>query len=79
MHTLQLFIIRCLITPLAFLPLRWSQGFGAYLGLLLIRHNKKRQHIALTNIRACFPDNSPAQHQEQLRNTAMEAGKWFME
>jgi KDO2-lipid IV(A) lauroyltransferase len=45
----------------------------------VIRHNKKRQHIALTNLQACFPNDSPAQHQERLKDTAMEAGKWFME
>lgn len=79
MLALQLFFVRCLVTPLAFLPLKWSQALGAYLGLFLIRHNKKRQHIALTNLRACFPNDTPAQHQERLEKTAMEAGKWFME
>ena len=79
MQPFQLFIIRCLATPLAFLPMRWSQSLGAHLGLLLIKHNKKRQHIALTNLQTCFPKESHTQHQERLKQTAMEAGKWFME
>lgn len=79
MHRIQLFLIQCLITPFAFLPLRWSQAIGAYLGLALIKHNKKRAHIALANIRTCFPDKTVEQQHELLRATAMEAGKWFME
>lgn len=79
MYLFQLFLIRCLATPFAFLPMRWSQGLGAYLGLLLIKYNKKRQHIALTNFRACFPNETMEQHQERLKQTAMEAGKWLME
>jgi Kdo2-lipid IVA lauroyltransferase/acyltransferase len=79
MRSLRLFFIRCLITPLAFLPLQWAQGIGAYLGLLLIRSNKKRAHIALSNIRACFPNKTLEEQQHLLNMTAMEAGKWFME
>ncbi|MGS2717638.1 lysophospholipid acyltransferase family protein [Eionea flava] len=79
MHTFKRLLIFCLATPFAFLPLRWSQGIGHYLGLLLIRCNKKRQHIALTNFSVCFPDETTKEHQQRLRATAIEAGKWFME
>jgi KDO2-lipid IV(A) lauroyltransferase len=79
MHSLQRFLIRCLIPPFAFLPLAWAQAMGSYLGLLLIMHNKKPQHIALTNFRACFRNETLELHQQRLKNTAIEAGKWFME
>lgn len=79
MRRIQLLLIQCLMTPLAFLPLRWSQAMGAYLGIALIKYNKKRAHIALANIRTCFPDKTSAEHQALLRMTAMESGKWLME
>lgn len=79
MYALQRFFIFCLAAPFAYLPLRWSQCIGHYLGLLLIRCNKKRQQIALTNFSVCFPNETSEQHQLRLRATAIEAGKWFME
>lgn len=79
MHTIQRFLIKCFATPFAFLPLRWNQAIGACLGRALIKQNKKRAHIALANIRCCFPEKSATQHREMLKQTAMEAGKWFLE
>ncbi len=79
MQALTLFLIRCLITPLTWLPLRWAHAMGSALGLLLIRYNKKRAHIALCNIKTCFPEKSSEEHQIMLRQCAIEAGKWFLE
>lgn len=79
MPSIRFFFIKCLVTPLAFLPLRWNQFIGRHLGLALIKHNKKRANIARSNIQACFPNKSPAEQEALLQNTAIEAGKWFME
>jgi KDO2-lipid IV(A) lauroyltransferase len=79
MPSIRLLLIKCLITPFAFLPLKWNQFIGSYLGLLLIKHNKKRAHIALANIHACFPNKTIKEQETLLKMTAMEAGKWFME
>jgi len=45
------------------LPLIW--GIGGVLGTLLYFLMSERRHIALTNIRACFPELTPA-HQRRL-------------
>lgn len=79
MQNLGFILIFCLVAPFGLLPLRWSQAIGSGLGLLLLRYNKKRARIALRNIQVCFPDKSPQEHQELVRKTAMEAGKWFIE
>jgi len=44
------------------LPLIWL--IGGALGTLLYYFMSGRRHIALTNIRACFPEQSPAQQQQ---------------
>lgn len=69
----------CLLAPFGFLPLRWSQAIGSYLGLILISYNKKRAHIARCNIRLCFPEKTHKEREELLKLTAKETGKWFME
>jgi len=47
------------------LPLIWL--IGGALGTLLYYFMSGRRHIALTNIRACFPERSPAQQQRLVR------------
>jgi KDO2-lipid IV(A) lauroyltransferase len=47
------------------LPLIWL--IGAVLGTLLYFSMSGRRHIALTNIRACFPELSPAQQRRLVR------------
>lgn len=79
MPNLGFILIFCCLAPFGFLPLRWSQAFGSWLGLLLIKTNQKRAHIALCNIQACFPNKTADQHQALLRKSSMEAGKWFIE
>jgi KDO2-lipid IV(A) lauroyltransferase len=44
------------------LPLIWL--IGGALGALLYYLMSERRHIALTNIRACFPERSPAQQRQ---------------
>ncbi len=79
MQKISLILITCLATPFGLLPLRWAQAIGGYLGLILIKHNKKRAHIALSNIQTCFPEKTSSEHEALLKATAIEAGKWFME
>lgn len=79
MQTFKLFFIRCLVTPLTWLPLKWAHNIGGLIGLLLIRYNKKRAHIALSNIKACFPDKSLSEQLALVQQSSIEAGKWLME
>ncbi len=79
MHKLLIFLTTVIVTPLSFLPLRWSQAIGGTLGTLLIRYNKKRSHVAQTNIQLCFPELSLEEQEKLLQENAQETGKWFME
>lgn len=38
------------------LPLSWLRALGAMLGYLLFYAVKSRRHVAMTNLRLCFPD-----------------------
>lgn len=79
MQTLGVFLLSCFLIPISFLPLRWSQTLGSWIGVLLIRYNKKRAHIARCNLKVCFPEKTQEQIEELLINTAKESGKWFLE
>ena len=79
MKNIKFILIACCATPFGLLPLSWSQEIGRYLGRLMITVNKKRRHIALCNLKACFPEQTEAQHQLLLNKVVAEAGKWFME
>ena len=79
MQNFRFILIFCLLAPFGFLPLRWSQRIGQSLGLILIRYNKKRAHIARCNIRTAFPHMSHEEQEQLLKETAVESGKWFME
>jgi len=79
MQNLSFFILFFFLAPFGFLPLRWSQAIGAYLGIALIHYNKKRAHIAKCNIRTAFPHLSKDEQKLLLRQTAQESGKWFIE
>jgi KDO2-lipid IV(A) lauroyltransferase len=79
MKNIKFILIACCATSFGLLPLSWSQEIGRYLGRLMITVNKKRRHIALCNLKACFPEQTEAQHQLLLNKVVAEAGKWFME
>ena len=79
MQNLGFILLFCVFAPFGFLPLRWSQAIGSYLGVLLLRCNHKRSHIARCNLQAAFPELDESQREALLHQTAKEAGKWFME
>jgi len=51
------------------LPLIWM--IGGVLGMLLYYLMSERRHIALTNIRACFPELAPAQQRQLVHATSV--------
>ena len=79
MKQFKFIIVTCLVAPIGFLPLSWSQALGARLGKLLLRFNHKRRHIAQCNIDACFPALSDHDKKILLQKNAEETGKWFLE
>jgi len=52
---------------LAPLPLPWLRALGAGLGRLLFVLARSRRHIALTNLRLCFPDWSETEREALAR------------
>lgn len=52
---------------LCLLPYRWQLALGRRLGRLAQRLLKKRAHIARTNIGLCFPQKSPAEREQLLK------------
>ena len=61
------------------MPLRWSQAIGAFLGVIIVKMNKKRKHIIECNLQACFPNKTKEEQQQLVKATAAENGKWVME
>jgi KDO2-lipid IV(A) lauroyltransferase len=54
---------------IARLPYKWQQKIGRGLGAGVYYFMPKRRHIALTNIRLCFPEFTP----EQVKKTAKQS------
>ena len=59
-------------------PLGWVRALGALLGDLLFVLVKSRRHVALTNLRLCFPDLSEAERRALARkNFRIVAQTWL--
>ncbi|MFV0681626.1 lysophospholipid acyltransferase family protein [Ottowia sp.] len=56
----------CLLAPL---PLPWLRALGAGLGRVLFVLARARRHIALTNLRLCFPDLPEAERVAMARRS----------
>ena len=52
---------------LAVLPLAWVRALGRWLGLILHALAKRRRHIALTNLRLCFPERTETEREAMVR------------
>ncbi|PVY70352.1 KDO2-lipid IV(A) lauroyltransferase [Tamilnaduibacter salinus] len=64
---------------LAHLPLRVQWWLGKGIGEIAYRTMAKRRHITSTNIRACFPEKSPAQQRALVRQSYHANGIGIME
>ena len=62
---LGLFILFCL----AWLPFSWRHFLGRRLGLFIYKSNKKRRHIAHTNIKLCFPKLTTQQQHDYAKRS----------
>ena len=59
-------------------PLGWVRALGAVLGDLLFLLVKSRRHVALTNLRLCFPDLTEAERRALARqNFRIVAQTWL--
>ena len=59
-------------------PLGWVRALGALLGDLLFLLVKSRRHVALTNLRLCFPELSEAERRALARkNFRIVAQTWL--
>ena len=58
-----------LMRALATLPLPWLRAAGAGLGRLLFLLARRRRHVALTNLRLCFPQWSERQRIDVARRS----------
>ena len=60
-----------ILYSISWLPYKWQLALGRALGRLLFKIGSKRQHIANTNLKLCFPD-MPEQERYQLLKTNFE-------
>ena len=63
----------------AWLPYPLQMWLGCRLGDLIYRLMPKRRHIVETNIRLCFPERTPQQQQQLVRQTLASAGSTIFE
>ncbi|MGF1546635.1 MAG: lysophospholipid acyltransferase family protein [Thiotrichales bacterium] len=61
------------------LPLRLDQSLGRGIGRLAWWFAKRERHTALINLRRCFPDQSPAWHEEIAKASLRELGAAMLE
>src|SRR5690606_42107121 len=57
------------------LPYRWQISIGKYFGLLLHKIARSRRHVAEVNIGLCFPEQSPAEQAQLVRQIFIEIGR----
>lgn len=63
----------------AWLPWRLKMAIGKGLGLLAWRFAKRRRHITETNIALCFPEKSPQQQYQLVKDTFIANGIGLIE
>jgi KDO2-lipid IV(A) lauroyltransferase len=76
MLTRALFVLLWL---LHFLPLPWLARLGNRFGALLYGLGRERRHVALTNLRLCFPQMTEAQREALARRHFAAFGRSFFE
>ncbi|MCA1975126.1 MAG: hypothetical protein LDL44_20015, partial [Caenispirillum sp.] len=68
-----------LIWLLHFLPLKWLAPLGELFGGLLYAFGRERRHIALTNLRLCYPHMAEAERARLARAHFRAFGRSFLE
>ena len=77
--TLKEKIIYYFAKTLSILSIRRAHRIGAFIGKLLYKFPNKLKYITNINLKKCFPNNSPEDHEELLKATLIQTGKSFFE
>lgn len=72
-------IARLLLIAIAYLPLPVLHGIGTVIGALLWLPRSKRKRVALTNVRACFPELTPRAQRRLARRSLISELKTLLE
>ncbi len=64
---------------LAHLPLSWLRALGSGVGRLLFRLARRRRHVALVNLRLCFPEWSEAERTGVARRSFVAFAQSFID
>ncbi len=77
------YLLRCvsigILRLICALPLHWGLWIGKHLGRLLHRLMKTRRHITTVNIRLCFPELSPEEQQQRVKEVFENNGIGLIE
>lgn len=68
-----------LLWGIAWLPVRWRMGLGAWLGRQMMRRNAKRRRIVEINLGLCFPDWSEAEREALAQQAFERAGQSMLD
>lgn len=61
--------LRLVVAILYCFPIRWNLRFARFLGRLMWRHYHRGRERALANLRAAYPDQNPAWHEQVGRRS----------
>lgn len=61
------------------IPYSWQLKLGRWLGRRIMKHSPKMRRNVLTNLRACFPNQSEAEYQTLARQSFESVGIGFFE
>jgi len=76
---MRIIVIKLLLRLTSLLPLPASHALGAGLGSLLNRFNNPMRHVARCNIGHCFPEWTPHQRSQLVRESLQETTKAALE
>jgi lipid A biosynthesis lauroyl/palmitoleoyl acyltransferase len=79
-------VLVSLLKALVLLPYKWQMNIGKSLGALGYKYAKRRKHIAMSNLKACFPEKSLAELEKDCKKSFESIGMsgietiiaWFM-
>lgn len=78
-RSLQAALTRAGFALTARLPLRVSQGLGAFLGALTFRLRRRTRHVTLVNLALCFPELSQRERRHLGRASVAHTGRFVLE
>ena len=68
-----------LLWGIAWLPVSWRMGLGAWLGRQMLKRNAKRRRIVQINLALCFPDGDEAAREALALASAERAGQALLD